>query len=172
MKDDAIVCNIGHFDCEIDVSWLNKNAKRVNIKPQVGEPKWRVSVGTVENGATAVIRLCSGGPLPSEKRPSRHHPGRGPPGQPGLRHGTPVFRNEQLLHQPGTASFQLRTVQQVSTDLRTVQQVSTDSLFSLLTGSGSDRVVDTHGQIPSRSLLPTQEGQKLLLNHFYSQYMT
>lgn len=37
MKDDAIVCNIGHFDCEIDMSWLNKNAaEKVNIKPQVG----------------------------------------------------------------------------------------------------------------------------------------
>lgn len=35
MKDDAIVCNIGHFDCEIDVAWLDKNAKKVNIKPQV-----------------------------------------------------------------------------------------------------------------------------------------
>ncbi|KAM9365235.1 adenosylhomocysteinase [Pholidichthys leucotaenia] len=35
MKDDAIVCNIGHFDCEIDVSWLNKNAEKVNVKPQV-----------------------------------------------------------------------------------------------------------------------------------------
>lgn len=60
MKDDAIVCNIGHFDCEIDVSWLNRNADRVNIKPQVGEPKWRLFVRMVENGATAVIRLCSG----------------------------------------------------------------------------------------------------------------
>lgn len=36
MKDDAIVCNIGHFDCEIDVSWLNEHAQKVNIKPQVG----------------------------------------------------------------------------------------------------------------------------------------
>ncbi|KAI9032333.1 Adenosylhomocysteinase [Hyaloraphidium curvatum] len=36
MKDDAIVCNIGHFDVEIDVAWLKKNAtKIVNIKPQV-----------------------------------------------------------------------------------------------------------------------------------------
>ncbi|KAF3856831.1 hypothetical protein F7725_017554 [Dissostichus mawsoni] len=36
MKDDAIVCNIGHFDCEIDISWLNKNAaEKINIKPQV-----------------------------------------------------------------------------------------------------------------------------------------
>ena len=36
MKDDAIICNVGHFDCEIDVAWLNKNAKKTNIKPQVG----------------------------------------------------------------------------------------------------------------------------------------
>jgi len=36
MRDDAIVCNIGHFDCEIDVKWLQDNAvERVNIKPQV-----------------------------------------------------------------------------------------------------------------------------------------
>eukprot|EP00992_Anisonema_acinus_P002153 TRINITY_DN10594_c0_g1_i4.p1 TRINITY_DN10594_c0_g1~~TRINITY_DN10594_c0_g1_i4.p1 ORF type:complete len:401 (+),score=113.63 TRINITY_DN10594_c0_g1_i4:229-1431(+) len=36
MKDDAIVCNIGHFDCEIQVAWLNENAKeKVEIKPQV-----------------------------------------------------------------------------------------------------------------------------------------
>ncbi|ALC49118.1 Ahcy13 [Drosophila busckii] len=36
MPDDAIVCNIGHFDCEIDVDWLNKNCKsKVNVKPQV-----------------------------------------------------------------------------------------------------------------------------------------
>ncbi|BFZ64798.1 S-adenosyl-L-homocysteine hydrolase [Saitoella coloradoensis] len=36
MKDDAIVCNIGHFDIEIDVAWLKANASSVsNIKPQV-----------------------------------------------------------------------------------------------------------------------------------------
>lgn len=36
MKDDAIVCNIGHFDTEIDVAWIKENAfKHVNIKPQV-----------------------------------------------------------------------------------------------------------------------------------------
>ncbi|KAK9369832.1 Adenosylhomocysteinase [Lipomyces kononenkoae] len=36
MPNDAIVCNIGHFDIEIDVAWLKKNAKSVvNIKPQV-----------------------------------------------------------------------------------------------------------------------------------------
>ena len=36
MPNDAVVCNIGHFDIEIDVAWLKKNAKSVsNIKPQV-----------------------------------------------------------------------------------------------------------------------------------------
>ena len=36
MRNDAIVCNIGHFDIEIDVAWLKKNAKSVvSIKPQV-----------------------------------------------------------------------------------------------------------------------------------------
>jgi len=36
MKDQAILCNIGHFDNEIDISWLEKNCKEeINIKPQV-----------------------------------------------------------------------------------------------------------------------------------------
>ena len=35
MKDKAIVCNIGHFDNEIDVAWLNDNATKDEIKPQV-----------------------------------------------------------------------------------------------------------------------------------------
>ncbi len=37
MKDKTIVCNIGHFDNEIDMAWLNKNYgnTKVEIKPQV-----------------------------------------------------------------------------------------------------------------------------------------
>jgi len=37
MKNDAIICNIGHFDTEIDVEWLDNNGdvERVEIKPQV-----------------------------------------------------------------------------------------------------------------------------------------
>lgn len=37
MPNDAIVCNIGHFDLEIDMAWLNaqKNVRKVEIKPQV-----------------------------------------------------------------------------------------------------------------------------------------
>ena len=37
MKDKTIVCNIGHFDHEIEVAWLNENYgdSKVVIKPQV-----------------------------------------------------------------------------------------------------------------------------------------
>ena len=37
MKDKVVVCNIGHFDNEIDMAWLNKNHgdTKIEIKPQV-----------------------------------------------------------------------------------------------------------------------------------------
>lgn len=36
MLDDSIVCNIGHFDCEVDVKWLNDNCvSKDTVKPQV-----------------------------------------------------------------------------------------------------------------------------------------
>ncbi len=35
MPDQAILCNIGHFDSEIQVAWLKKNAEHDEIKPQV-----------------------------------------------------------------------------------------------------------------------------------------
>jgi adenosylhomocysteinase len=37
MKDKTIVCNIGHFDNEIDMTWLNDNygSSKIEIKPQV-----------------------------------------------------------------------------------------------------------------------------------------
>ncbi len=45
MKDEAIICNIGHFDSEIDMGWLENNAdiKRTTIKPQVD--KWLLPSG-------------------------------------------------------------------------------------------------------------------------------
>jgi len=46
MPDQAIVCNIGHFDNEIDVAWLQENAKRTNIKPQVD--KYTLSSGQLQ----------------------------------------------------------------------------------------------------------------------------
>lgn len=49
LKDKAIVANIGHFDNEIDVAWLNKNAKeKVEIKPQV-------DLYTLENGRQVIL---------------------------------------------------------------------------------------------------------------------
>ena len=37
MKDYALICNIGHFDCEIDVAWLThqQDIEEISIKPQV-----------------------------------------------------------------------------------------------------------------------------------------
>ncbi|WP_240192097.1 adenosylhomocysteinase [Desulforhopalus vacuolatus] len=45
MKDEAIICNIGHFDSEIEMTYLEETsgAKRVEIKPQVD--KWILSSG-------------------------------------------------------------------------------------------------------------------------------
>ena len=45
MKNEAIVCNIGHFDNEIDMHFLENNpaCKRINIKPQVD--KWELPSG-------------------------------------------------------------------------------------------------------------------------------
>ena len=51
MKDKAIVCNIGHFDNEIDVAWLNENAKKTVVKPQVD---------LYELGGKEVILLAEG----------------------------------------------------------------------------------------------------------------
>jgi len=64
MKDGAIVCNIGHFDSEIDVKWLEsqKNIKEENIKPQVdkfiwpkGSPSARGGVRGGESGKCLIL---------------------------------------------------------------------------------------------------------------------
>lgn len=43
MKDQAIVCNIGHFDHEIDIAWLENNSDiyEKNVKPQVDRFYWK-----------------------------------------------------------------------------------------------------------------------------------
>ncbi|MFN7454205.1 MAG: adenosylhomocysteinase [Pseudobdellovibrionaceae bacterium] len=48
MKDNAIVCNIGHFDIEIDMAWLNKNSKIREVKPQV-------DIHTLKNGKQVIV---------------------------------------------------------------------------------------------------------------------
>ncbi|MBL8743081.1 MAG: adenosylhomocysteinase [Myxococcales bacterium] len=54
MKDEAIVCNIGHFDSEIQIAWLDNHPeiKRENIKPQVDH--------YVFPGGKKIIVLASG----------------------------------------------------------------------------------------------------------------
>jgi adenosylhomocysteinase len=76
MKDQAIVCNIGHFDNEIQVDKLNASrGRKVNIKPQVD--KYTFPDGTDLSA------------------------GRRPPGEPRLRHRPPELRDVEQLHQPG-----------------------------------------------------------------------
>lgn len=48
MKDGSIVCNIGHFDIEIDMAWLNKNSKIEEVKPQVDKH-------TMSDGRTIIV---------------------------------------------------------------------------------------------------------------------
>jgi len=48
MKHRAIVCNIGHFDVEIDMAWLNKNSQMREVKPQV-------DVHTLKNGREVIV---------------------------------------------------------------------------------------------------------------------
>jgi len=49
MPDDSIICNIGHFDIEIDVKYLEDNCKeKVNIKPQVDRY-------TLKNGRHVIV---------------------------------------------------------------------------------------------------------------------
>ena len=50
MKDKAIVCNIGHFDNEIDMAWLNSNFghSKTTIKPQV-------ELFNLENGNEIIV---------------------------------------------------------------------------------------------------------------------
>ena len=47
------------------------------------------------------LTTSAGRPLHLPRRPRRHHPGRGPPAQPRLRHRAPLVRHVLLLHQPG-----------------------------------------------------------------------
>ena len=80
MKDEAIVCNIGHFDNEIDMNYLENTpgVSRLNIKPQVD----------------------------SQVRPQHSDSGRRPSGQSGLRHGPRQLCHVQQLHQPDSGPDQ------------------------------------------------------------------
>ncbi len=77
MKDQAIVCNIGHFDNEIEVD-------RLNNAPGVVRTNYQAAGGYVH--------------LP--RRPLHLPARRRPPRQPRLRHRTPQLRHVQQLLQP------------------------------------------------------------------------
>ena len=49
MKDGAICCNAGHFDVEVDVAWLRKNAVSKR------EARQNIEAFTLENGRTVYI---------------------------------------------------------------------------------------------------------------------
>ncbi|MGY3136363.1 adenosylhomocysteinase [Bradyrhizobium sp. USDA 4501] len=74
MKDRAIVCNIGHFDNEIQIASL-RNLKWTNIKPQVDEIEF------------------------PRQAPHHHAVGR-PPREPRQCDGPSVLRDVGVLHQP------------------------------------------------------------------------
>ena len=74
MKDRAIVCNIGHFDSEIQVAAL-RNFKWHNVKPQVDEIEFP--------DGKRIILLSEG-----------------PPGESRQCDGPPLLRDERVVHQP------------------------------------------------------------------------
>ncbi len=53
MKNDAIVCNIGHFDIEIDVAWLENEVKSGRAKKTVIKPQ--VDRYTLSNGRNIIL---------------------------------------------------------------------------------------------------------------------
>ncbi len=67
MKDGALLCNIGHFDCEIDVDWLNHQPtiERIPIKPQVDRyffKKEKKSLLLLAQGRLVNLGCASGHP--------------------------------------------------------------------------------------------------------------
>ena len=89
MKHQAIVCNIGHFDNEIDIAGLAalSTATKINIKPQVDE--WQFA----KNGNRV--------PAEPSREPQHHRAQRRPADEPGQRDRAPELCDEQLFHQSG-----------------------------------------------------------------------
>jgi adenosylhomocysteinase len=65
MKHHAIVCNIGHFDNEIDMAWLNKNSEKIEIKPQVETHTFKDGRELIVLAAGRLVNLGCGTGHPS-----------------------------------------------------------------------------------------------------------
>ena len=66
MKDKAIVCNIGHFDNEIDMAWLNKNYG--NTKDKLNHKLIYIllmekKLLVLAEGRLVNLRLCNRSPI-------------------------------------------------------------------------------------------------------------
>ena len=89
MKDQAIVCNIGHFDNEIEVAALKQL--------RLGQHQ------------------AAGRPCDFPGRQADHSAGRRPAGEPGLRHRAPVLRDELFVREPGAGANRIvRQHQEIS----------------------------------------------------------
>jgi adenosylhomocysteinase len=65
MKHNAIVCNIGHFDNEIDIAGLERmraegHVEKIEIKPQVHEWKFNNTTHGPDGGGHSIIILAEG----------------------------------------------------------------------------------------------------------------
>ena len=90
-KEDAIVCNIGHFDCEIDTAWLEANcAEKDTVKPQV--------TGRIDE--SLLISISLGRPIYSFKWPPYHFARFWSTRQPRMRYWTSFFRHVRLFCKP------------------------------------------------------------------------
>ena len=85
MKNDAIVCNIGHFDLEIDMAWLEGEVKAGRVKKDNIKPNTVGAVDkyTFDDGHSIVVLA------------------EGRLGEPRLCDRPSVVRDEQLVHEPG-----------------------------------------------------------------------
>ena len=91
MPDNAIICNIGHFDIEIDVAWLMANAvKKEVIKPQVDRYLLTNGRSIILLAEGRLVNLGRTGTVDSSKILIVSH---------RLRPWSPEFRHEQLVYQ-------------------------------------------------------------------------
>ncbi len=97
MKNNAIVCNIGHFDNEIDVASLKEEqCDRLQHRPLRQRDRRRVAEGAPVGEHQAAGRSHH------LSRRQTHHPARGrAAGEPRLRDRASELRDVELVHQPG-----------------------------------------------------------------------